>query len=84
MPEITFIVDDLQGAILVEDNQDVRRDAIEHLHWSFGESREIGCARPLEIIKPIAHSSHTAPGQVRPGISSMGLPLPTTRTVKLG
>jgi anaerobic ribonucleoside-triphosphate reductase activating protein len=62
MPEITFIVDDLQGAILVEDNQDVRRDAIEHLHWSFGESREIGCARPLEIIKPIAHSSHTAPG----------------------
>ena len=52
MPEITFIVDDLLGAILVEDNQDFRADATDHLRSTFGEGQEIGCARPLEIIKP--------------------------------
>ena len=57
MPEITFIVDDLRGAILVEDNPDLNQAAIEHLRRAFGESQEIGCARPLEIIKPIADSS---------------------------
>lgn len=54
MPEITFIVDDLRGVILVEDNPDLSRDVIEHLRAHLGESQEIGCARPLEIIKPIA------------------------------
>ena len=54
MPEITFIVDDLRGAILVEDNPDLSRNVIEHLREHLGESQEIGCARPLEIIKPIA------------------------------
>jgi anaerobic ribonucleoside-triphosphate reductase activating protein len=57
MPEITFIVDDLRGAILVEDNPDLSRNVIEHLREHLGESQEIGCARPLEIIKPIADSS---------------------------
>ncbi|MEJ7860471.1 MAG: 4Fe-4S single cluster domain-containing protein [Pyrinomonadaceae bacterium] len=57
MAEITFIVDDLRGAILVEDNLDLGRDAIEHLREYLGESQEIGCARPLEIIKPTADSS---------------------------
>ena len=57
MPEITFIVDDLRGTILVEDNLDLSRDAIEHLRTHLGESQEIGCARPLEIIKPLADSS---------------------------
>lgn len=57
MPEITFIVDDLRGAILVEDNQDLSAEAVEHLREHLGESQEIGCARPLEIIKPIADSS---------------------------
>ena len=48
MPEITFIVDDLRGAILVEDNPDLSRNVIEHLREHLGESQEIGCARPLE------------------------------------
>lgn len=61
MPEITFIVDDLRGAILVEDNADLNQAAIEHLRSAFGESQEIGCARPLEIIKPIADSPKNAP-----------------------
>ncbi len=61
MPEITFIVDDLRGAILVEDNADLSQAAIEHLRSAFGESQEIGCARPLAMIKPIANSSDIAP-----------------------
>lgn len=55
MPEITFIIDELQGAILVEDNRDYRLDATDQLQASFGESQEIGCARPLEIIKPLVN-----------------------------
>lgn len=61
MPDITFIVDDLRGAILVEDNLDLSRDAIEHLREHLGEAQEIGCARPLEIIKPTAYLPKTAP-----------------------
>lgn len=52
MPEITIILDDLRGAILVEDNQHLSQNAIKHLREHLGESQEIGCARPLEIIKP--------------------------------
>lgn len=52
MPEITFIVDDLRGAILVEDNQDLSAATIEHLRGTLGAAQEIGCARPLEITKP--------------------------------
>jgi len=57
MSEITFIVDELRGAILVEDNRDLSADAIEQLQTHLGEGQEIGCARPLEIIKPPAISS---------------------------
>lgn len=52
MPEITFIVDELHSTILVEDNQDYRSDATHLLRSVLGEGEEIGCARPLEIIKP--------------------------------
>ncbi len=57
MPEITFIVDDVRGAILVEDNKDLSPKVVEHLHEHLGEAREIGCARPIEIIKPPIVSS---------------------------
>lgn len=65
MPEITLIVDDSRGAIVVEDNPDLSRDAVEHLRSHFGESQEIGCARPLEIIKPIAKSSADSPEDLK-------------------
>ena len=61
MPEITFIVDELRGAILVEDNQDFRSDATEQLRSVLGEGQEIGCARPLEIIKhPVIQPEESA------------------------
>lgn len=52
MPEITLIVDDLRGEILIEDNLDFRTDGIAILQETFGEAQEVACARPLEIIKP--------------------------------
>lgn len=61
MPEITFIVDFSSGEILVEDNPDLSQAAIEHLRTHLGESQEIGCARPLEIIKPDADLCEAAP-----------------------
>jgi anaerobic ribonucleoside-triphosphate reductase activating protein len=60
MPEITFIIDDLRGAFLVEDNPNLSQAAIEHLRTHFGDAQEIGCARPLAIIKPIAGSPKNA------------------------
>lgn len=61
MPEITFIIDDLRGAILVEDNPNLSRAAIEHLRTHLGDAQEIGCARPLAMIEPIADLSDNAP-----------------------
>lgn len=61
MPEITFIVDDLRGAILIEETQDLSAETVEHLRTHLGEAQEIGCARPLEIIKPTACSPDDAP-----------------------
>jgi anaerobic ribonucleoside-triphosphate reductase activating protein len=61
MPEITFIVDDLRGAILVEDNPNLSQATIEYLRTHLGDAQEIGCARPLEVIKPIADSPKNAP-----------------------
>lgn len=60
MPEITLIVDDLRGAILVEDNADLSSEAVAHFRETLGESQNIGCARPLEIIKPPIASSAPA------------------------
>lgn len=57
MAEITFILDELRGAILVEDNHDLIEEAVEQLRADLGESQEIGCARPLEIFKPPVVSS---------------------------
>lgn len=61
MPEITFIVDDLRGEILVEDNADFRADGLAALQKTLGEAQEVACARPLEVIKPLADSINTAP-----------------------
>ena len=58
MAEITVIIDELRGALLVEDNQDLSAEAVDHLERHLGAGQGIGCARPLEIIKPPVVSSH--------------------------
>lgn len=60
MPEITLIVDELRGAILVEDSPDLNAVAVAQLRETLGEAREIGCARPLETIKPPIVSSESS------------------------
>ncbi len=52
MPEMTIIVDVLGGSLAVEDDPYLKTDALARLAEQFGEAREIGCARPLEIITP--------------------------------
>lgn len=61
MPEITFIVDDLRGEILVEDNTAFRSDGLVILQETLGEAQDVACARPLEIIEPIATSPKIVP-----------------------
>lgn len=56
MSEITFIVDDLRGEMLVEDNPAFRTNGLAILQETLGEAQELACARPLKIIKPIAAS----------------------------
>lgn len=62
MPEITFIVDELRGAILVEAGQAFRTDADHRLRSVLGEGQEIGCARPIEIIVPPINFSEQKSG----------------------
>jgi anaerobic ribonucleoside-triphosphate reductase activating protein len=64
MSEITFIVDDSRGAILVEDNQDLSAEAFALLKENLGEAQEIACARPLEIIEPTAAFPEKEPNDV--------------------
>jgi anaerobic ribonucleoside-triphosphate reductase activating protein len=52
MPEMTIIVDELQGALAIEDDPCLTGETRAHLADQFGEAREIGCARPLEVITP--------------------------------
>lgn len=64
MPEITLIVDDLRGAMLVEDNAGLSSDAVAHLRETLGAGREIGCARPLEISAPPFDFSEHSTGSI--------------------
>jgi len=52
MSEISFIVDDSLGAIVVEDNQGLSGEAFVLLKETLGAAREIACARPLEMTDP--------------------------------
>ena len=64
MSEITFIVDDSRGAILVEDNQFLSAGALALLRDNLGEAQEIACARPLKIIEPPISSVETEPNDI--------------------
>jgi len=59
MREITLIIDDLRGKIVVEDSQDLSVAAIEQLGENFGLPQNIACARPLEIIETYIGFSET-------------------------
>ena len=52
MTEISFIIDELIGTLLVEDTPDLNPEVREELTTHLGESREMGCARPLSVIPP--------------------------------
>lgn len=52
MQELTFILDELSGAIVVDDNEHLDAEIIRDLQSHLGEAQEISCARPLEFIEP--------------------------------
>lgn len=51
MQELTFILDELGGNIVVEDN-DLDAETLRILQNQLGKAQEIACARPLEILPP--------------------------------
>lgn len=52
MTEISFIIDELNGTLLVEDTLQLSPDVREELTNHLGTARETGCARPLTVIPP--------------------------------
>ena len=52
MQELTFILDELGGEIVVEDNEYLDAETLQTIQNHLGEAQEIACARPLEIIEP--------------------------------
>ena len=54
--EISFIIDDLNGTMLVEDNRHLDTQARQYLTDNLGAGREMGCARPPVVLSPPAFS----------------------------
>lgn len=52
MPEMTFLVDELTGALLLEGSDRVPTDMLDMLTERFGPGREVGCARPITLLPP--------------------------------
>lgn len=52
MQELTFILDEIGGEIVVEDNEQLDTETLQTLENYLGAAQEIACARPLEILPP--------------------------------
>jgi hypothetical protein len=52
MPEMTFILDELSGELVVESPDRLALPILEEVAGLAGTAEEFGCARPLEILPP--------------------------------
>lgn len=52
MSEVAFIIDELNGTLLVEDTPSLNSGIREQLITHLGTAREMGCARPLVVLPP--------------------------------
>jgi anaerobic ribonucleoside-triphosphate reductase activating protein len=52
MSEVAFIIDELNGTLLIEDTPDLNSGIREQLTTHLGTVREMGCARPLVVLPP--------------------------------
>lgn len=52
MSEVLFIIDELNGALLVEDNRLLDERARQFLADNLGAGQGTGCARPLVVLPP--------------------------------
>ncbi|MGE0128945.1 MAG: 4Fe-4S single cluster domain-containing protein [Blastocatellales bacterium] len=55
MPELSLLIDEIDGAMLLEDSQ-LPAAALAEMTALAGEGKECGCARPLKVIPPPAAS----------------------------
>jgi len=51
MPELTLLIDETDGAMLLEHSQ-LPAAVLAEMTALAGEGKECGCARPLEVILP--------------------------------
>ena len=52
MPEIAFIVDEVTGDVLLEHPERLAPEVRAEFTALLGQPREVGCARPLEVLPP--------------------------------
>ncbi len=53
MPELSFIIDELKGTLLLEANRHVAdTEAVQFFVDHLGAGNEMGCARPLVVLPP--------------------------------
>ena len=52
MTELTFVLDDVRGALLLEGPDGAPAGVVARLTSLLGRPQEVGCARPLEILPP--------------------------------
>jgi len=52
MPEIMIIIDQLNGAMLIEEPDRLSAETLRQMTELAGAAQEIGCARPVEILPP--------------------------------
>lgn len=64
MKEISFIIDELNGILLVEDTPELNPKIREQLAADLGTVREMGCARPLTVIPPPVISPKEKAGSI--------------------
>lgn len=63
MPELTLLIDETSGALLLEHSR-LPEEVLAELTALAGEGKECGCARPLEVIQPAVASKGGQGGNV--------------------
>lgn len=64
MSEVLFIIDELNGALLVEDNRHMDAKARRFLADNLGAGQGTGCAHPLVVLPPPVVSSEEKVGTI--------------------
>ncbi len=64
MSEVLFIIDELNGALLVEDNRHMDAKTRQFLAENLGAGQGTGCARPMVVLPPPVVSREDKAGSI--------------------